>query len=91
MGLDGWLSFTAVTPRALLQSDANNCINIFFPAPSFPENGIKWEWAPFALVCVHYTHVAGTTGIPGTQVQLVHIPGVRNFSYSKPKPKTDAG
>ena len=75
MGLDGWLSYTAVTPRALLQSDANNCINIFFPA----------------LVCVHYTHVAGTTGIPGTQVQLVHIPGVRNFSYSKPKPKTDAG
>ena len=23
MGLDGWLSYTAVTPRASLQSDAN--------------------------------------------------------------------
>ena len=29
IGLDGWLSYTAVTPRASLKSDANKKIEIF--------------------------------------------------------------
>ena len=30
IGLDGWLSYTAVTPRASLKSDANNFLEITF-------------------------------------------------------------
>ena len=29
IGLDGWLSYTAVTPRASLKSDANNLFEQF--------------------------------------------------------------
>ena len=34
IGLDGWLSYTALTPRASLKSDANNGIIIITMIPS---------------------------------------------------------